>query len=69
MTDPEETYISYLLRLRKSGAPAGWRATLINPNNGEIITFSNLKELVRFIYKLTGTVAPAPTVKSLPPDS
>ena len=65
MTDPDDTYISFLLRLRKSGEPADWRATLVNPNNGEILTFSTLNQLIRFFHEITGTATPETTGKPL----
>jgi hypothetical protein len=51
---PSQDYLSYLLRLWRSGKgkEAVWRASLESPLTGERLGFANLKDLFTFVETL-----------------
>jgi hypothetical protein len=52
---PSQDYVSYLLRLWRSGKgdKATWRALLESPLTGEHLGFANLQDLFVFLESLT----------------
>jgi hypothetical protein len=50
-------YLAYLLRLwrMRGEGPAGWRASLAYPGDGEHHGFASLDELFLFLRRRTGT--------------
>jgi hypothetical protein len=55
MDEPSVDYLSYLLRLWRTGTSGEWQASLEAPVTGERVGFANLDALVNFLRTQTTT--------------
>jgi hypothetical protein len=56
MTEEQQRYLSYLLRLWQTsdGSEQVWRASLESPGSGERRGFDSLESLIDFLWTQTG---------------
>jgi hypothetical protein len=61
MPAEEETYLAFLLRLRRESRAGPWRATLANPHTGERHNFARLEQLYQFLDERLAQMGDADT--------
>jgi hypothetical protein len=68
MDEPSVDYLSYLLRLWRTGTAGGWQASLEFPQTGERVGFPDLAALLAYLEAQTGAGPHATgTAKAGPP--